>query len=265
MYDYHTHSSFSDDCSTPMEEMIEAACGIGLREIAVTDHFDPDCPDLNYPLELDFPGYHRALNDAKESFSGRIKVLKGIEIGIQHGDIMEKCKARAREFDYDFIIGSFHYAEGYELYGRAYYENRSAENAYIAYYTYIRECLQQYKDYDVVGHMNFIDRYSDRIPAPSVYMDLAEEILKLVIADGKGIEINTSSFRYGMGERTMPTKEILKLYSELGGEIVTIGSDAHRTEDLGYGFDFALEMIKSAGLRYLTTFDQRKPNFIGLP
>jgi len=264
MYDYHSHSSFSDDCATPMKEMLDEACRIGIKEIAVTDHCDPDYPDRAFPFDLDFPNYHKALNDAKEAYRDRIKVLKGIEIGIQHGKILEKCRQRARAFDYDFIIGSFHCAEGLELYGGRFFENRSAEASYTAFYTYMRDCLLQYRDYDVIGHFNIIDRYSDRIPDSSVYMDLVEEILKIIISDGKGIEINTSSFRYGMGERTTPAMDILQLFKDLGGEIVTIGSDAHKPRDLGYRYDTAVEMIKSVGLNYLTTFEQHKPSFIKL-
>ncbi len=262
MFDYHTHSFFSDDGSTPMKEMIEAAYRLGIREIAITDHYDPSYPDRRFPFEIDFPAYYLALDSAKEAYSGKIKVLKGIEIGIQHGDVLENCRKKAREFDYDFILGSFHCAEGYDLFGKGFYENRSVEDTYIAFYTYVRDCLIQYKDYDVLGHINVIDRYSSRIPSSAVYMDLVEEILKIIVADGKGIEINTSSFRYGMGERTTPSKEILHLFKDLGGEIVTIGSDAHRTEDVGDRFDIAKEMIRSAGLNYLTVFDQRKADYI---
>jgi len=264
MYDYHTHSSFSDDCNTPMRKMIEAACKMGIREIAITDHYE-DYSDSKFPFEdLDLPNYHKALNEVKEVYKSRIKVLKGIEIGIQHGKSLEKCKARANEFDYDFIIGSFHFAEGFELYRLDFFENRSAEDSYVAFYTYMRDCLMKYKDYDVLGHFNIIDRYTDRIPSFSVYKYLVEEILKIIIADGKGIEINTSSFRYGMGERTTPPLEILQLFKDLGGEIITIGSDAHRARDVGDRLDYAVEMIKSVGLKYFATFDQRKLSFLNL-
>ncbi len=264
MYDYHTHSAFSDDCSTPMTEMIEAACKLGFKEIAVTDHYDPDYPDTDFPFTLDFPSYHKALNDSKEAYKNRIKVLKGLEIGIQHGDVLEKCKAQAKAFDYDFIIGSFHCADGYELYGNRFFQNRSVEDAYTSFYSYMRDCLLNYREYDVIGHFNIIDRYSSRIAASSIYLDLVEDILKIIIADGKGLEINTSSFRYGLGERTTPSNKILHLFRELGGEIITIGSDAHRPKDVGARFDFAVEMIKSVGLKYLATFDQRKLNFVKL-
>jgi histidinol-phosphatase (PHP family) len=262
MYDYHTHSSFSEDSNTPMNEIIEAACKAELKEIAITDHYDPDNADIL--CDLDFPGYHKMLNEVSEKYSSRIKILKGIEIGIQHGQTIEKCVQAARSFNYDFILGSFHCAEGYDLYGGGFFEGRSVEDSYLAFYTYMHDCLLNFKDYDVLGHLNYIDRYTDRIPIPSGYMDIVEEILKIIIADGKGIEINTSSFRFGLGERTTPPKEILKLFKDLGGEIITIGSDAHSAQDVGYMFGPAIEMIRSAGLKYLSTFDQRKVAFISL-
>lgn len=264
MYDYHTHSFFSDDCSTPIQDLIEEACKNGIKEMAITDHYDPDFINREFPFELDIEGYHKALNEAKEKYKNRIKIIRGVEIGIQHGGTIEKCRAEANSFDYDFILGSFHFAESLELHNGRFMEGRSAEDSYIAYYSYLRDCLSQYKDYDILGHINYIDRYAERIPSSSVYADLVEEIFKNIIADGKGIEINTSSFRYGMEDRTTPTKKMLQLYKDLGGEIITIGSDAHRAEDVGCCFDRAVEMIKASGIKYLTTFEQRKLNLISL-
>jgi len=265
MYDYHTHSSFSDDCPTPMEELIKTAVEIGIREIAVTDHYDPDSPEIDCPNELDFPRYHQNLTEMKEKYRDRIKVLKGVEIGLQESDkTLEKCRAAANSYDYDYILGAFHFAEGHDIYHRHLFENKTVEEAYIVYYTMVRDCLRKYKDFDVLAHFNIIDRYPDHIADWPVYAELAEEILKIVIADGKGLEINTSSSRYGMGERTIPSEEILRLYAELGGEIVTIGSDAHRAKDVGYRLRDAAEMLRSAGFRYLTLFEERKPRFIKL-
>ncbi|HHU17599.1 MAG: histidinol-phosphatase HisJ family protein [Anaerovoracaceae bacterium] len=261
MYDYHTHSSFSDDSHTPMNEMIETAINLGFKEIAITDHYDPDYPDQEYPFEIDFLGYHKSLNEAKETYKGRIKVVKGIEMGIQHGKTLEKCITAAKSYDYDFILGSFHCAEGMDLNSKAFFEGRSIEDSYIAFYTYMLNCLKSYKEYDILGHINVIDRYAERITSPSVYMDLVDEILKIIIYDGKGIEINTSSYRFGL-EDTTPSKKILQRYIELGGEIVTIGSDAHIPRSLGYCLDRGIDMIKSAGIRYLATFDQRKAHFV---
>lgn len=264
MYDYHTHSSFSDDCSTNMFDMINMGYRSGLQEIAITDHYDPDYPDKDFSFDLEKEGYHNALLLAEAKYHNKIKVIKGIEIGIQHGETMKKCSEEANAFPYDFIIGSFHCAEGYELYRSRFFKNRSIEESYIAFYSYMLECLQQFKDYDVLGHFNIIDRYSGEIPEPSVYMDIVEEIIKLVIADGKGLEINTSSFRYKMGDRTTPAQEILKLYADRGGEIITVGSDAHNVRDVAYNLGYAHQMISSVGIKYLTTFHQREPQFIRL-
>ncbi|MDD4563922.1 MAG: histidinol-phosphatase HisJ family protein [Eubacteriales bacterium] len=260
MYDYHTHSSFSDDSRTPMNEMIEAAIKLGIKEMAITDHYDPNYPDQEFPFEMDFAGYHKALNEAKDTYQGRIKVVKGIEIGIQHGKILDKCIKAAKSYDYDFILGSFHCAEGMDLNSRAFFKDRSIEDSYIAFYTYMLDCLKVYKDYDVLGHINVIDRYTDQISPYPVYSELVDEILKLIISDGKGIEINTSSYRFGLKDTT-PSKKILQRYSELGGEIITIGSDSHKIP-LGNYFDRAKDMMKSAGLKYLATFNQRKIHFV---
>jgi histidinol-phosphatase (PHP family) len=265
MYDYHTHTIFSDDCSTPVRDMIDAACRMGIKEMAITDHYDPDYPDRPFPFEMDLTGYHKMLNEMKEEYKDKIHIVKGIEIGIQHGETIDKCSKEANSFDYDFIIGSFHFAEGYDLHAACdFYEGRTLEEIYIAFYSYMLDCLKKFKDYDVLGHINYIDRYADGIPDFSVYRDLVEEILRLIIGDGKGLEINTSSFRHGMGERTTPAKEILDLYVKLGGGIVTIGSDAHRPKDLGHRLDYAVEMIRSAGIGHLATFHQRKLKLISL-
>jgi len=264
MYDYHTHSSFSDDCSTKMTDMLNMAYQIGLKEIAITDHYDPDYPDIEFPFDLDMENYHKELLLVEAQYINKLKIIKGIEIGIQHGETLKKCSAAANCFPYDFILGSFHCAEGSELDGSGFYKGRTAEESYIAFYTYMYDCLKLYKDYDILGHFNIIDRYTSKIPDSSVYMGIVEEILKLIIEDGKGIEINTSSFRYGMGDRTTPAQEILQLYADLGGEMITVGSDAHFPKDIGFNFSYAHQMISSVGIKYLTTFEKRTPTMIRL-
>lgn len=263
MYDYHTHTDFSDDSATPMNEMLEAAIAMGMKEIAITDHYDPDYPDPNFPFEVDFPSYHRALTAAEEIYGSRLGVIKGLEIGIQHGETLEKCKAAAISFPYDFLIGSFHSFDGVDLYTAPYHE---MEDSLIlpAYYSYVHDCLRNYTDYDVLGHLNVIDRYLSIIPDYTLAGDEIDAILRLLADEGKGIEINTSSWRYGMGDRTHPTLPMLRRFRDLGGEILTIGSDAHRPEDLGSRFEDAVEMAVAAGFRYFATYRNRVPSMLPL-
>ncbi len=256
MYDYHSHSFFSDDSSVPLKDMIETAISMGIKELAITDHYDPDYPDKNFPFEIDFNLYHQALLEAEKKYSKKIKIIKGIEIGIQHGETNNKCRKAAADFPYDFIIGSFHCTGGLALYDE-YFKERSDEEGVREFYDYVYDGICDFNDFDVLGHMNVIDRYVNKIPNYPQYMFRIEQILTKLISLGKGIEFNTSSARYGLGERTTPSIEILTLYKALGGEIITIGSDAHQEKYLGYKYKEAVETLSSHGFKYITTFDHR--------
>ena len=258
MYDYHTHSNFSDDSNTPMEEMVKAAISKNIKEIAVTDHYDPDYPDNSMPFGLDMLPYQKEMERLSDLYRDKIKVIKGIEIGIQHGPTIKKCLDATLSYSYDFVIGSFHSAHGATLDQSDYHKDRDSKKASLDYYEYVYNCINEFDNYDVLGHINVIDRYVDEIQPSKVYTDHVEEILKHLVQNGKGLEINTSSFRYKLGDRTTPPLEFLKLYIELGGEIITTGSDAHSTDYVGYKLDFAENMIKKAGHKYVATFHNRK-------
>ncbi|MEG0392220.1 MAG: histidinol-phosphatase HisJ family protein [Anaerovoracaceae bacterium] len=263
MYDYHTHTSFSDDCDSPMEEMILGAIKKGIKEIVITDHLDPEYPDPEFPFVIDFDQYLASIEQCREKYGQQIKILQGIELGIQHGKATEECNAVASSIPFDFIIGSFHCFNGMDLFTTN-YKAMEQEKILPAYYEYMYRCLKEFNQYDVLGHFNVIDRYLYFKPDYQNAMEIIEAILQHIIAQGKGIEVNTSSYRYGMGERTTPSREILTLYKDLGGEILTIGSDAHRPMDLAYGLDRAAALAKSCGFKYFTTFEQRKPTMLPL-
>lgn len=258
MYDYHTHSDFSADSTALMEDMVKAAIKKEIKEIAITDHYDPDYPDMSMPFGLDFSGYHKELERVSQLYIEDIKVVKGIEIGIQHGSTAKKCWDTIDSYDYDFVIGSFHSACGATLDQREYHRNRDSIKATVDYYEYVYSTLKEFNDYDVLGHINVIDRYVDEIPHTTYYMEHVEQILKHLVENGKGLEINTSSFRYGLDDRTTPSQDILKLYIDLGGEIITTGSDAHSPKDVGYMLEFAQRMIQKTGHDYVATFHNRK-------
>lgn len=264
MYDYHTHSTYSTDGNASIEAMIQGALKAGLKEIAITDHFDPDYPSPYWGAEFNEVDYFNDLLELEKKYHKEKILIKGLEVGIQHGATLEKCRKLVNSYDFDFIIGSFHCAEGYELAGREFYQNRSVLDSAKAFYKYAYDNLRDYKDYDVLGHMNVIDRYSPFVPPYDELWEIIEETLKMIIEDGKGLEINTSSFRYGMGELTTPSHEILILYKNLGGEIITAGSDAHRVNNIGDGLNWAYEKMKSVGFKYFTTFRRRQANFIKL-
>lgn len=257
-YDYHTHTAFSDDCDVPMDEMIEEAIRCGITELAITDHYDPGYEDPEFPFMLNFDAYCEALLNAEKKYAGRITIVKGMEIGIMDSQL-EECRRAVRDFSYDFIIGSFHCLRGKDLF-RYDYSQVDGPAFLEEFYTNVNKCLKEYKDYDIAGHLTLADRYIGKIYDYKPYMDIIEDTLKTIIYDGKGLEINTSSFKYGMSI-WLPREEVLKLYRELGGEILTFGSDSHKTQYFRDHFDDARELAKSLGFRYECTFRQRKPEF----
>ncbi|MNI86640.1 Histidinol-phosphatase [compost metagenome] len=121
--------------------------------------------------------------------------------------------------------------------------------------------MKNYDDYSVLGHLDMIKRYDNEGEYPfEKVKHIIKEILSLAIKNGKGIEVNTSSFRYALNDLT-PSRDILRLYKELGGTIITIGSDAHKEEHLGAKISYVKEELKKLGFNSFCTFDKMKPIF----
>ena len=266
LYDQHLHSSFSSDSVRGLiiPDIVETAIERGLIGIAITDHYDPLWPNGDDPSDLDLPAYEAALTETERVYAGRIRFAKGIELGMHTGEAMDMCQKTVNAYPYDFVIGSIHYSVTEPLHYPNFYEERTLEGILDEYYTLLLDCVKLYKDYDVIGHINFVDRYTDGFAPQEMYMPYIEEILRVVIDDGKGIEINTSAFRYDIGHHGTPTQPTLNRFKELGGEIITIGSDAHNLVDIGSYIKEGEEMLLAAGFRYLAVFSERKPEFIKL-
>ncbi len=260
LYDYHTHTAFSDDSDSPLDAQIQSALKKGLQDMAITDHYDPGYPDPEFPFILDFENYFPALQEAQARCAGSLNLAVGMEIGLMEGHL-EEARQAIRQYPLDFVIGSFHCMRKTDLY--SYDFSQGDQQATIEdNYLFIYETLKAYKDYDVVGHFTLVDRYvGKRLPYSDTTMDLIRESLKVVIDDGKGLEINTSNFKYNTPDLPLPRPEVLKLYRELGGEILTIGSDSHDPDRLGEYTDWAQELATSLGFRYYCTFKERKPFF----
>lgn len=261
MFDYHIHSAFSYDSNTKIDDMIDAAIKKGLKQVAITDHYDPEYANPMKDTFIDLKQYFKELKRVEEKYKEKITIVKGIELGLQE-HIIDLANSAVSMHEYDFVLGSFHCAEGKELYGETFYANRTHIEGYRAFYKNCIRVLSTFENFDVMGHVNIIERYSGGVPAFKTYGDLIEELFKLLIKNGKGIELNTSSIRYGMGQNYTPSLTMLKLYKELGGEIITIGSDAHKPQDVGSDMKLATELLENIGFKYRTLFQGRKPEFV---
>lgn len=263
--DFHLHSSFSGDSSTPPENMIEQGIRLGLPAMCFTDHYDMDYPEEPDLFTFDINNYFQKLSSLKEQYKGRIDILIGIELGLQP-HLKDFCHQIVSDYPFDFIIGSSHVADGMDPYYPTYYENRTEKAAYEAYFLSILDNLNTISNFDIYGHLDYAVRYGpnkNQFYSYEAYRDILDEILKSCIQKGIGIELNTGGLAYGLGF-PHPHPDIIRQYRKLGGEIITVGSDGHTPEKLAYDFKKVPEFLKECGFSYYTIFKNRNPEFIKL-
>lgn len=260
--DYHMHSYYSHDSTTPMKDYAEQAVKLGLDEICFTDHVDYCGKYEGYSR------YFAEIDRLRQEFSGRLVIRSGWEFGLQTHTLADfEGLYSCYKDKLDFVLLSIHDINDLELWGHTYQRGKSQEEYTLGYYVELLKLVQRYHDYSVLGHVDLIARYDVKngvTPYPfEKVKDIVAEILETAIQDGKGIELNTSSWRYGLTDTT-PSRKILELYRDLGGEILTLGSDAHSTNYLAAHFDEGREILRGLGFRYVCTFEGMMPEFHAL-
>lgn len=263
MFDFHVHTNHSNDCTFNMESYILPAIQKGLKGICFTDHVDIDYPGSSIQFNIDYSKYTDEINSLKDKYKGKLEILTGIEFGMQP-HILKEDKAFFDNKSFDYILGSIHAANKKELYGGDFIDSKSVHLGIVDYFNDMIFCTKNFNCYNNLGHIDAIARYVSKGSfAASKYMEYIEEILKIVIQQGKGIELNTSGKRYSL-LHFHPEPCILKLYKQLGGEIITLGSDSHSPSTLSYGFDEAVYLLQSYGFKYNTIYRNGKPEFLKL-
>lgn len=270
--DYHVHTEFSDDSTYPLEQVVKDAIALSLDEICITDHVDygvkvdwDSGAEILYrhgePLaNVDYPCYMQEIERVRRLYGEKIAIKTGMEFGIQVHTIPQ-FEALFRRYSFDFIILSIHQVEDKEFWTQDFQKGRTQWEYNERYYEEMLRVVQTYKNYSVLGHMDLIKRYDQAgiYPFEKVKPVIAE-ILKIVIADGKGLEINTSFHRYGLTD-SMPSAEVLRLYRDLGGSIVTTGSDSHSPAHLGTYIQEAKAQLKELGFQSFCTYEKMQPVF----
>ncbi|NLO47415.1 MAG: histidinol-phosphatase HisJ family protein [Clostridiales bacterium] len=272
MIDQHVHSACSIDADTPMKDMALAAADMGLDLLCFTDHcdlehhltglFDPGCFDRDR-LISDF-------SRASESVKGKLRLRLGLELGAGWR-LKDKAAEIAAGCDFDLIIGSVHNLPSQPDFYFLDFEKepyRTPEACKKLFRQYIGEHFEMigHSLFDVIGHIGYPLRYMKRAGIKlslSEYYDEFSLLFRKLIESGKGIEVNTAGLRKDFGQ-VLPLPGILKLYRQSGGEIVTIGSDAHDISSLGTGIREAQDLLEKIGFRYFTVFTKRKPEFFKL-
>jgi len=259
--DYHIHTRFSIDSEAGLDKVCEAAIARGLDEIAVTDHADfgpADASDHFRPVE------HLAeIERCRARYGDRLTVRAGVEMGEPHL-FAQQAQGVLAAGEFDFVIGSAHYSDDMQAAWKEVYFEQPLRRAYESYFRQVASLAAE-GDFDVLGHLDLIKRDARKLgkvyDGPQPYADMIRAALRSVVERGKGIEINTSPLRRGQPD-PCPSLEILRWYREMGGEILTLGSDAHRPEHVGAHLDVALEMARAAGFERLARFERRRVRWV---
>ncbi|MCR5685240.1 MAG: histidinol-phosphatase HisJ family protein [Lachnospiraceae bacterium] len=275
-YDCHVHSSFSSDSKTEPEKQVQKAIELGMKGICFTDHMDYEFPNeersgLSFIFDPD--EYFKAMIPLKNSYSDRIGINIGVEIGLRNE---EECRERVKSdyekltgaYGFDFVIGSTHCLEFTDpYYEDPYWTGKSVSEGIRTYLEAVLYNARKY-DFDSLGHLDYLVRYVPESKGwnisdyrPSDHFDIIDEILKELIDSGRALEVNSAGLKYGLGF-AHPQPGILSRYRELGGELITIGSDGHKPEHICYAFGDVAEILKGLGFRYYTVYKARHPEMI---
>lgn len=260
--DLHMHTSSSFDGNYSADAMTESAITHELATIAFTDHFDVDFYE-RHNLGLRQQTSYEDICLAKEKYADKISILRGIEMGQPTYDVALTEKSLAK-YEYDFIIGSIHNLREMPDFGDLRYREMPLDEIYSLLDKYFEEelILAKWNGFDTLAHLTYPMRYIVQAGRNEVelsrYDGITDEIFRTLIANGKALEINTSGLRQPIG-KTMPTENYVRRFKELGGELLTLGSDAHFTEHTGAGIDEGYAIAERCGFEYVTYFKDRKP------
>lgn len=258
MFDYHMHSRVSFDGHDSGLAMAQAAKAAGLKEICFTDHLDYDPRNVMQGIAFDTERYNAEYDGLEVP---GLKIRRGMEFGMTP-DNQEQFRRDLNRRSFDFVLGSIHFVDGWDVYFQDYWQDKTLFQAERRYLEATLECVRLHNDFDVLAHLTYIGKCTaNPSPRPVPYAqhrDVIDEILRTLAAKGKGLELNTSGVDRCGG--FLPTLDYFRRFRELGGQIVTVGSDAHQTKRVGqYSMEAcdALQEIFGA----VCTFENRQPIF----
>lgn len=258
MFDFHMHSAVSFDGHDSAQQMLRAAAEAGLKEICFTDHIDYFANVQKQEWVFDTAVYNATYDHLSHP---TVKIRRGMEFGLKPYNA-PTLKEDLRRRNFDFVLGSVHFVDEKDVYYSEYWDGLTVFEAERRYLEEILSCVQVHEDYDVLGHLTYISKcraHPSPRPVPmEEHREIVDEILRLLAQKGKGMEMNTSGVdRCG---DFLPFDVYFRRFKELGGQIVTVGSDAHTADRVGQYTHRACEILKDI-FGYVCTFEGRKPIF----
>lgn len=256
IWDYHVHSNVSFDGQVSIHDMCKEGQKRGLSGITFTEHWELSWS--NSQITFDVPEYRAAIAAARAAFPD-FEIGMGIELGLDSKSSDDAQKAS--ELGWDFIIGSCHNIDGVDVNGGNYCKGKEKEECFRGYLINLTRIIKSSPYFDVVGHLDLPRRdasFEDRSLYYADYADEIDALFKLIIPMGIGIELNTGGWRYGL-DGAQPHMSVLKRYREMGGEIITCGTDCHTFKSIASYMPDGYEVLRQAGFKYISLFKERKP------
>ncbi len=255
MFDFHVHSRVSFDGKNTALEMALAAREKGLAEICFTDHIDYT-PEMN--MVFDTAAYRAAYETLEVP---GLVIRKGMEFGLEV-DNRDQLRKDLERYPFDFVLGSVHLVEGEDVYLEPFWREKTVEEAVKLHLEQTLKCVSIHTDYDVLGHLTFISKAranpTNAVIRYADHWEVMDAILEELVRHGKGLEVNTSGIDRCGG--SLPTMDVVRRFRELGGKIVTIGSDAHDTGRVGQYVREMEQQVKEI-FGYVCSFRGREPVF----
>ncbi|MEE0441000.1 MAG: histidinol-phosphatase HisJ family protein [Thomasclavelia sp.] len=254
--DYHIHTKFSGDSDASPADYVKQAIKMQLEEICFTDHRDFDYPIDSF--DLDIETYYQTIMALKKEYQDKIKIKWGIEIGLDL-NYFQEINDLINQYPFDFVIGSIHVIDHTEFYYGDFFKGLTKEKAHRRFFEETLKCVKTFDCFNVLGHLDYIMRYGpydNKKVEHTKYQDIIDEIFKTLIDKDKGIEVNTSGYAVN-GNCGFPNYNQVKRYFDLGGRIITIGTDSHVVDRIGQHVEDVKDNLKKIGFKEVSTFTNR--------
>lgn len=261
--DHHVHTSWSPDSSADAARYIRRAKALGLDFIMFTDHVDFGSTDPDFLRKPDYRAYFRQMRELSERHEFPIQV--GVEIGYEKNQ-KRQIEAFLDSYPFDFVIASLHYGDGKDFYRGDFFDGKTQQEAYLRYFELVLEMAENFTQFDAAGHLDYITRYGpfeNRQYDPERYSPVIDAILKALIRNRRGLEVNTSGLR-GAIPRLFPMSEVLVRYRELGGTVITVGSDSHFNDHYYAGIEQAMAVLRELNFSTISSFTGRRETRLDL-
>ena len=260
--DYHMHTRFSEDGDDTPEAMCRRAIDLGIPEIGFSEHWDVGPYEIN-PRYFKPEPWYAELERLRGLFAGQLVIRAGIEIAEPHLYPQESAEVLQRA-PFDYVIGSVHFVGKNFMFNGEYFQTHTADEVYADYFTEMDRMVHT-AEIDIVAHFDIPARAGKPIFGyePARYEEKIRSALKMCIERNLALDINVSGLRKP-SQIIMPDPLILQWYAEMGGQRLTLGSDAHRLPEVGLHLEKAIQSIRAVGINHVTQFERRQARLISL-